>query len=82
MAAVTFIKGTVTFIEGAATFVGEGGLVIERLFKVAKARVADDIKGVNRRDLRRWLIIYKLKGPLLLMYSLISAFNHFIGLSL
>ena len=33
-------------------FIGEGGLAIGGLFKIAKARVVDDIKGVNRRDLR------------------------------
>ena len=33
-------------------FIGEGGLAVKRLFKVAKARVVDNIKGVNRRDLR------------------------------
>jgi len=72
----------VTFIGEAVTFVGKGSLAIgERSFKTAKARVVDDIKGVNRRDLRRWLITYKLKGPLLLINSLISVFNHSVGLS-
>ena len=33
-------------------FIDKGGLVIIKLFKAAKARVADNIKGINRRDLR------------------------------
>ena len=42
------------FIEGAVVFVGEGGLAIGgRLFKIAKARVVNNIKGVNRHNLRR-----------------------------
>jgi len=70
------------FVEGAVTFIGKGSLAIGgRLFKIAKAGVVDDIKGVNGRDLRRRLITYKLKGPLLLINSLISASNHSIGLS-
>jgi hypothetical protein len=52
--AVTFIGGAVTFIGGAVTFVYKGSLAIGgRLFKTAKARVASDIKGVDRRNLRR-----------------------------
>ena len=34
-------------------FIGKGGLAIKRLFKAAKARVTDDIKGVNRYNLRQ-----------------------------
>ena len=49
----------------------EGGL-----FRTVRVRVVDDIKGVNKRDLRQWLITYKLKGPLLLINSLISASNY------
>jgi hypothetical protein len=79
--AVTFVEGAVTFVGGAIAFIGKGGSAIGRLFKTAKARVADNIRGVNSRDLRRWLITYKLKGPLLLIYSLISISNHSIGLS-
>jgi len=72
----------VTFVGGAVTFVGKGSLAVgERSFKTAKAGVVDDIKGVNRRDLRQRLITYKLKGPSLLINSLISASNHSIGLS-
>ena len=73
-----------TFIGGAVTFIGEGGSAIRRSFKAAKigTGVVDNIKGVNKRDLRRWLIMYELKGPLLLMYSLISTSNYSIGLSL
>ena len=52
------------------------------IFKAAEAGVIDDIKGVNKHDLRQWLIIYKLKGPLLLINSLISLSNYSIGLSL
>ena len=33
-------------------FIGKGGLAIVKLFKAAKARIADNIKGVNRYDLR------------------------------
>ena len=75
--AVMFIEGAVTFIGGSITFIGEGGLAVGRLFKVV-----DNIKGVNKRDLRRRLITYKLKGPLLLINSLISISNHSMGLSL
>jgi len=82
---VTFIRGAMTFIEGAVTFIGEGGSAIGGgSFKIAgiSTRVVDNIKGVNKRNLRRRLITYKLKGPLLLIYSLISLSNHFIGSSL
>jgi len=65
---VAFVGGAVTFVEGAVTFVGEGGLAIGGSFKTA--RVGVDNVGVNKRDLRRRLIIYKLKGPLLLINSL------------
>ena len=78
--AVTFIEGAVTFIGGAVTFVGEGGLAIGRLFETAGVGVGA-VKGVDKRNLRWRLIIYKLKRPLLSMYSLISASNHSIGLS-
>ena len=73
-----------TFVEGAVTFVGEGGSAVGGgSFEAAGigTGVVDDIKGVNKRDLRQRLITYKLKGPLLLRYSLISASNHSIGLS-
>ena len=63
-------------------FIGEGGLAIVKLFKVAKAKVADNIKGVDGRDLKQQLIIYKLKGPSVLINSLISIFNYSVGLSL
>jgi len=73
-----------TFIGGAVTFIGEGGLAVGRLFKVAGigTRVVDNIKGVNKRNLRRRLITYKLKGPSLLIYSLISLSNYSVGSSL
>ena len=50
--AVMFIKGAVTFIGGAAIFIDKGGLAVGRLFKTARVRVVDNIKGVNKRDLR------------------------------
>ena len=80
--AVTFIEGAVTFVEGAVTFVGEGGSAIGGgSFETAGVRVVDNVKGVNKRNLRQRLIIYKLKGPLLLINSLISASNYSIGSS-
>ena len=74
--AVTSIEGVVTFVGGAVMSVGEGSLAIGRSFKIAGVRVG------NKRNLRWWLITYKLKGPLLLIYSLISLSNYSIGLSL
>ena len=78
--AVTFIGGAVTFIGRAVTFIGKGSLAIGRLFKTAKARVANDIR-INGRNLRQRLMIYKLKGPLVSINSLISASNHSVRLS-
>jgi hypothetical protein len=78
--AVAFVGGAVTFVEGAVTFVGEGGSAIGGLFKTAGVGV-DDVR-VDKRDLRRRLITYELKGPLLSMNSLISISNYSIGLSL
>jgi hypothetical protein len=78
--AVIFVERAVTFVGGAMVFVGEGGSAIGRSFKIAGVRVGD-VKGVNKRDLRRWLIAYKLKGPLVLINSLISTSNHSVGLS-
>ena len=73
------------FIGVAVAFVGEGGAIIfidkgslaigGRSFKTAEA-------GVNGRDLRQRLITYELKGPLVLINSLISISNYSIGLSL
>jgi len=81
--AVTFIKGAVTFVEGAVTFIGEGGSAVGGgSFKIARVRVVDNVKGVNKRNLKQRLITYKLKGPLLLINSLISISNHSIGSSL
>ena len=79
--AVTFVEGAVTFIGGAVTFIGKGGSAIGRSFKTAGVRVGD-IKGVNKRNLRRRLIIYELKGPSLLINSLISSSDYSVGLSL
>jgi len=67
------------FVEGAVTFIGEGGSAVGGLFKTAGVGV-DDV-GVNKRDLRRRLIIYELKGPSLSINSLISASNHSVGSS-
>ena len=79
--AVIFISRAVTFIGKAVAFIDKGSSAIKRLFKIAKARVADDIK-VNKYNLRQQLMIYKLKGPSLLIYSLISISNYSVGLSL
>jgi hypothetical protein len=73
-----FIEGAVAFIgeRGAMTFINKGSLAVGgRLFETAEA-------GVNRRNLRQRLMIYKLKGPSVLINSLISASNHSIGLFL
>ena len=66
--AVTFVGGAVTFVGGAMTSIGEGSSAVGRLFKTARVRVGD-INRVDKRDLRRRLITYKLKDPLLLIYS-------------
>jgi hypothetical protein len=80
--AVTFVGGVLTFVGGAVTFVGkESSAVGGGSFEAAEAGVADDIKGVDGRDLRRRLITYELKGPSLSMNSLISASNHSVGSS-
>ena len=73
--AATFIGKAVTFVGGAVTFIGKGSSAIRRPFKTAKARIAGNIK-INGHNLRQRLIIYKLKGPSLLIYSLISTSNH------
>ena len=78
---MTFVRGAVTFVRGAVTFIGEGGSAVGRSFKIARVGVGD-VKGVNERNLRRRLITYELKGPSLLMYSLISLSNYSIGSSL
>ena len=79
--AVMSIKGAVTSIGEAVMSIGKRSLAVEKLFKIAGVKVGD-IKGVNKHDLRWRLIIYKLKGPFLLKYSLISVFNYSVGLSL
>ena len=62
--AVTSVgEGAVTSIEGAVTSVGEESSAVGRLFKTAGVRVG------NKRDLRRRLITYELKVPLLSIYS-------------
>jgi hypothetical protein len=57
------------------TFIGKGGSVVKGSFKAAGVGV-DDIKGVNKHNLRRWLMAYKLKSPLVSINSLISISNH------
>ena len=80
---MTFTDRAVTFIGGAIIFIGKGSLAIGRLFKTAGARVANNIKGVNRRGkLRQQLIMYKLKGPLILINSLISVSDYSVRLFL
>ena len=50
---VTFIGGAVTFIKGAVIFIDEGSLAVGGgLFKAAGIRVVDNVKGVNKRNLR------------------------------
>ena len=66
--AVTSIEGAVIFIGGAVMSIGKGGLAVRRSFETARVGV-DDVKGVNKCNLRQWLIIYKLKVPLLSIYS-------------
>ena len=80
--AITSVKGAVTSIGGAVIFIGKGSSSVGRgLFKTAGVRVVDNIKEVNKCDLRWRLIIYKLKCLLLLIYSLISVFDYSVGLS-
>ena len=81
--AVIFISKAAMFVGGAIIFIGKRSLAVEgRLFKIAGARVANNIKGVNKcGELKQRLIIYKLKGPLVLINSLISTFNHSVRLS-
>ena len=78
---MTSVGGAVTSVGGAVTSVGERSSAVGRSFETAGVGVGD-VKGVNKRDLRRRLITYELKGPSLLVYSLISLSNHSIGLSL
>jgi hypothetical protein len=73
-----FIEGAMAFIgkEKAIIFINKGSLAIRgRLFKTAKT-------GVNRHNLRRQLITYKLKSLSVLINSLISTSDHSIGLFL
>ena len=72
-----FIKRAIAFINkgGAITFINKGSLAIKkRLFKTAKAKI-------NGHDLKWQLIIYKLKGPSVLINSLIFISNYSIRLS-
>ena len=70
---VTFIGKAVTFINKAMTFIGKGSSAIGRLFKIAETGVVNDIKEANKCDLRQQLMIYKLKGPLLLIVCITSS---------
>ena len=80
---VMFIKGAVMFIKGVIIFIGKKNTAIERrLFKIVGVKMANNIKGVNERDLKQQLITYKLKGSSLLINSLIFIFDYSIGLSL
>ena len=79
---MTFIEGAVISIEEAIMSINKGSLSIRRgLFKTARVKVVDNIKGVNKRNLRRWLITYELKGPSLSINSLISISNYSVGSS-
>ena len=51
--AIIFIEGAIIFIEGTVIFIGKGNSAVGELFKTAKAEVVDNIKGVNRYDLRQ-----------------------------
>ena len=73
--AVILVGGAVTFVGGAVMFVGKGGSVAGRSFKTAG--VADNIR-IDGHNLRRRLMTYELKGPSVLMNSLISASDHSI----
>ena len=56
--AVTFVEGAVMFVGRAVTFMGKGSSAVGgRLFKIAGAGVANDIK-VNGRNLSRRLMTY------------------------
>ena len=80
--AITFVGGAVTSVGEAVTSVGKGSLAVGGgLFETAGVGVVDNVKGVNKRNLRRWLIIYKLKRSSLLIYSLISISDYSVGLS-
>ena len=72
-----FIGRAIAFINkgGAVIFINKGSLAVKgRLFKTAKAKI-------NKCNLRQQLIIYKLKSPSLLIYSLISLSDYSIKLS-
>ena len=77
---MTFIGGAVTFVGGAVTFVGKGSSAVGRSFETAEAGVVGDIR-IDGRNLRRRLMTYELKGPSLLIYSLISSSDHSVRLS-
>ena len=80
--AVTSVGGAMTSVGGAVTSVGKGSSAVGGgSFETAGVGVVDDVKGVDKRDLRRRLMTYELKGPSLSINSLISASNHSIGLS-
>ena len=78
---MTSVEGAVTSVGGAVTSVGKGGSAVGGSFETAGVGVGD-VEGVDERNLRRRLITYELKRPLLSMYSLISASDHSVGSSL
>ena len=48
-----FIKGAIIFIREAVIFINKRSLAVKKgLFKIAKAKVVNNIKGVNGRNLR------------------------------
>ena len=68
-----------TSIKGAVMFISKGSSAVGKSFKTARVEI-DEVKGVNKYNLRQQLMTYKLKGPLLLIYSLISSSNYSVGL--
>ena len=83
MALASVSRVFVAFVGGAVVFVGDGGSAVGRSFETAGigTGVVDAVEGVDERDSRRRLITYELKGPSLLMNSLISASDHSVGSS-
>jgi hypothetical protein len=49
--AMIFIDRAVMFIGGAIIFIGKGSLAVKRLFKMVKAKIADN--KVNRCNLKQ-----------------------------
>ena len=52
LVSVGYIFGV--FIEGAVAFINKGGLAVGgKLFKIARAKIANNIKGVSRCNSRQ-----------------------------